>query len=821
MKLWTKATILLLSLLMTGTPSMAELSKRYFRNYSAADGLADNSAHTITCTRTGRMVITTMGQINFYDGQRFSYIDAAGESFYSLPNYFGNYHLYFDKYHHLWLKNTHNVTCVNLTTEHFVSDIEDEFTKFGMEKKVQDLFVDSYGIVWLLTEDGLFNVENKKTLKIRRDLNLQDLEVFDERLLMLFYENGMLEMIDMQTEKQVYEGMAYGEKDIPIYNKSSVLLQNKTKFYQIRNGSKEAVLNQFDVEKREWKEILRTPYHLNNIAMKEGCDTLVFIPCEYGYWVYETWLDNMRHFDTMKMESGQPISTNLNVMCFDRQGGMWVGTERRGLLYSRPYQAPFTAYSWNDREAAIYAKYMDDQPQSAKFRDKDVNCVFHDSRGWTWVGTSHGLQLYRKKTDVLPQVITKRDGLLNNVIHSVVEDQQHNIWAATSYGVSCLIFKDQRVHYVHSYNSYDNVPNESFINGKAICLQDGSIVMQSIDHVITFNPNKMMTLDNHYPFQIYPKLVRLMVNGVTIRTGDELDGNVILKKALTRTKEIDLNYDQNSISLTFSALNYFRPSQSCYRVRVKGLDDDWRVYTAHNSGGMVDSRGLLHLPLMSLRPGTYTIELQASMAHDVWETKPYEWIINVNEPWWRTTGTFLAFLAVLLILFGINAYYYMRNTNLKAMRNSGEVGMIRRIKRFAERCNNQSSELLEPSSDEMMGVSSQQYDLSPEFIDMMTKIMPRLLKSNQKELSMRDLSEMSGLKVQDFYTLVNANIYKSPRALTRRMMLKRAEELLAHSDKPINEVAEECCFITPNYFIAVFFHTHQMTPKEYREQHQA
>lgn len=147
--------------------------------------------------------------------------------------------------------------------------------------------------------------------------------------------------------------------------------------------------------------------------------------------------------------------------------------------------------------------------------------------------------------------------------------------------------------------------------------------------------------------------------------------------------------------------------------------------------------------------------------------------------------------------------------------------MIRRIKRFAERCNNQSSELLEPSSDEMMGVSSQQYDLSPEFIDMMTKIMPRLLKSNQKELSMRDLSEMSGLKVQDFYTLVNANIYKSPRALTRRMMLKRAEELLAHSDKPINEVAEECCFITPNYFIAVFFHTHQMTPKEYREQHQA
>ena len=94
MRLRTKTTILLLSFLMTAIPSMAEVSKRYFRNYSAADGLADNSAQTIACTRTGRMVITTMGQINFYDGQGFSFIDASEEDFYPLSSYTGNYHLY-------------------------------------------------------------------------------------------------------------------------------------------------------------------------------------------------------------------------------------------------------------------------------------------------------------------------------------------------------------------------------------------------------------------------------------------------------------------------------------------------------------------------------------------------------------------------------------------------------------------------------------------------------------------------------------------------------------------------------------------------------
>jgi len=99
---------------------------------------------------------------------------------------------------------------------------------------------------------------------------------------------------------------------------------------------------------------------------------------------------------------------------------------------------------------------------------------------------------------------------------------------------------------------------------------------------------------------------------------------------------------------------------------------------------------------------------------------------------------------------------------------------------------------------------------------MMMKIMPRLLKTKQSDLTMRVLSEMSGMKTQDFYSLVNANIFKSPRALTRMMMLKRAEGMLANSEKSIGEIAEECCFITPNYFIALFFRTHQMTPAEYR-----
>ena len=137
--------------------------------------------------------------------------------------------------------------------------------------------------------------------------------------------------------------------------------------------------------------------------------------------------------------------------------------------------------------------------------------------------------------------------------------------------------------------------------------------MQMLDHVIEFNPGKMGTVTQESIFDIHPKLTRLMVNGNVIRTGQELDGSVILEKALSRTSEINLSYNQNTVSLTFSGLNFFRPHQTFYRVRVNGLDDTWRILTPYNSGGLVDRQGQLHLPLAGLRPGSYRIEVQASM----------------------------------------------------------------------------------------------------------------------------------------------------------------------------------------------------------------
>ena len=368
-----------------------------------------------------------------------------------------------------------------------------------------------------------------------------------------------------------------------------------------------------------------------------------------------------------------------------------------------------------------------------------------------------------------------------------------------------------------SYNQYDNVPNESFVNGKALSLPDSSIVMQSLDHVVVFNPSRMATIRSSMGFDLYPELVGLLVNGNRLRTGEKLNGKVVLNLAMIRMKEFDFDYDQNSLSLTFSALNHFRPQQTYYRVRVKEMDDAWKVMTPYNSQGMVDSKGQFHLPLPSLKPGTYTIELQASMSIDSWDTEPRVWVIHINEPWWRATGLFVLLGLILLALFLLNVYLYVRNSNMRSRRFSEEKNVIRRIKQLADKCLHKNDEVLAPLAYEASGSSGDATNqLSEEFVDTMEGLLGFVDEKRISQLSMKMLSEKAGMELQDFYTLINSNIYKSPHELVKRVMMKRAEELLRTSGEDIADIAEKCHFSSPNYFIGSFFRKYHMLPEEYR-----
>ena len=140
------------------------------------------------------------------------------------------------------------------------------------------------------------------------------------------------------------------------------------------------------------------------------------------------------------------------------------------ILYSRPFRSAFTNYNWEQPEAVAYEALLSKSITDRPVLPRHVNCQYRDSRGWLWTGRYTGLQLNRPghKDSIL---ITSDDGLRNEMIHSVIEDDNHDIWAGTSFGVSHIQIINGEVGHIETYIQADNVPNESFINGRAMKTQ--------------------------------------------------------------------------------------------------------------------------------------------------------------------------------------------------------------------------------------------------------------------------------------------------------------------------------------------------------------
>ena len=810
--------ILTLTILLLDSLCMMAYKGRTYQVINAADELADNSAQIVICTKTGRMVISTLGNLNFYNGASFTHIGVRNDMQYQLPRYQGNYRLYFDRKHHIWLKNTHTLTCVDLMMEEFIVNVDSVVREMGGQEQLEDLFVDSVGNVWFLSDKGLYGVNNQKTYHVLRDQNLQDVDVFGN-LLLTFYGNGEEVGQDIQTGRTVHRSKAYDWDTAQRYLRTSAILRYGDGYYQVRNGETESVFLHFDVKQLKWTVIQTFPFHVKHLTLHDDC---IYLPSERGYGVYDIKKGEMDWVSDFVLTNGLNVQSECNMIAFDRQDGMWIGTENRGVLYARPSKLMFHSYSCSHPEANNYLKYLDEVNQNiTEFHGLRANCMFMDSRGWSWIGTSQGLYLY-KTPQSEPIVFSRKNGFYNNVVHTVVEDKNHNIWAATSNGISFVRIDGEEVVFVNSFNAMDGVPCESFVNCKGALLADGSIAMQTIDHLVLFNPADLEEVNTPHPYLLYPKRISLRINGNNMEPGVSLGDNVVIDRALSRARTITLSSNLSSVSLTFSALNYFRPLQSYYRVRIKGIEEynEWKCYSYFNSGGRVDSKGMLHIPLLAHTPGNYKLELQVSMYPDQWEGDPLEWEIIIMQPWWQTTGV-LWILGIVIFLTALgNFVFYMRNERMRIRRNQGEGDIIRKIRQFVERCNSFSSEMFAPIQDDYRQESeNSDTKLNPEFIQVMMLLLPYVQDHMKGELTMAQLSSVAEMDVVSLYELIMADIYKSPRDLARIIRLERVANMLTTTDKTVSQISEECGFSTPNYLIGTFYHQYKMTPKEYRENH--
>lgn len=353
-------------------------------------------------------------------------------------------------------------------------------------------------------------------------------------------------------------------------------------------------------------------------------------------------------------------STNEGIGRFDTNtGGLRMLSEEFPQL--KTYKVCYNFYPINKDEFAVVGENgiffynskknkvwipQSDSPQNPKFVDYDTKyyCILKDKHGLEWYGTELGIRIWDNSRKKLYK-LTTADGIPNNTISSILEDNQGYIWAATASGLTkiSVTCKNGTLHFsLINFGASDRLQSGKFYDRSALKTHDGTIYFGGVHGFNYVNPQSM----TYNKGTATPLFTGFSLFNTAITKDQKYNNRVILSKPINQTSIIELRYNENFISIEFSGLNFVNPNQTYYRYKLVNFDHDW-IETDATTTGKATYTGL--------KPGKYKLVVYAANNDKVWSSNPAELSIIVNDPFWATRWA----IAVYLILCIAAAYFVL------------------------------------------------------------------------------------------------------------------------------------------------------------------
>uniref|UniRef100_UPI0040286000 ATP-binding protein n=1 Tax=Prevotella sp. TaxID=59823 RepID=UPI0040286000 len=320
-------------------------------------------------------------------------------------------------------------------------------------------------------------------------------------------------------------------------------------------------------------------------------------------------------------------NTNINSIVFDRQHRLWAATNK-GLIVGNQLKL----------KAVCKALAIDKQ-------------------GWIWVGTMNGVYVFNTQNGKTYRY-GKEEGMTNEMIQDLVVDKLGEVWVTTANGL-CRIRRtrsSEQPFALTMFDSQNKLGDAKFLPKTAASMADGKLFFGSSTGFYIVDPIQVKDME----YTGHPVFTSLLVNNQEVVAGKEYDGRVILPFALSTTKKIVLEHDENFITVHFSGLNFDMPHHTYYKYRLQGVNNDWIEISPQDGIGRAN--------YTDLAPGTYKLEVYSAGLGKVWSKQSATLEIEVLAPlwatWWAKLLYLLAFIA--LMVFGVR---WKIEQNRKRMEN--------------------------------------------------------------------------------------------------------------------------------------------------------
>lgn len=328
----------------------------------------------------------------------------------------------------------------------------------------------------------------------------------------------------------------------------------------------------------------------------------------------------------------------ITALAEDADGTLWVAIRGGGLDALDPRDGQVRHVRHDERDTASLAA-------------DTVFSLFVDAAGTLWLGTEGaGLDRWdaadRRAGREVFRHYTRRHGLPNDVVYSVLGDEQGFVWASTNRGLFRL---DPRDGAVRTYDTSHGLPGDEFNYGAALRSPSGEMFFGGTEGFVSFLPAQLRK-NQHVP--------PVVLTGVST-----LNRPVAFAAPLSEVREVEIGWRDYLFSFEFAALDFTAPERNRYAYRLEGLDHDW-----------IDAGAIRRATYTNAAPGTYTFRVKAANDDGVWNDEGLALRVRVVPPPWRTPWAYAGYL----LIAGAAGYGWLRSQRRRRVR---EIEYSRRLER--------------------------------------------------------------------------------------------------------------------------------------------
>lgn len=249
--------------------------------------------------------------------------------------------------------------------------------------------------------------------------------------------------------------------------------------------------------------------------------------------------------------------------------------------------------------------------------------------GDIWMATDgEGLIYYNPRTDESKVFTSKNSNLSTNAINGIVEDKLGRIWATSEKELYCI---ENRGNSIICMNDYLGIKWGYFNPNSCLLKSNGNIAFGTARGVVEFSPE--------FDFELLDSIsviftdFKLQYESVKAGTKDSS-----LPKAIDNVGHIGLEYEQNSFSLNFSAINFTHPYQAEFQYKLEGYDDNWIVSTSRSA------------QYMNVPSGKYVFQVRVVNRFNEQVIGLRSIDMHIGLPFWRSWWAIVGYLMVSAIL---------------------------------------------------------------------------------------------------------------------------------------------------------------------------